>query len=94
MHGIQKVRGSNPLGSTNCPLLHSAYPHNPDWHNAGLFNQGQDFGSRVSGTPSAKYKAYGAVTGPPLSWTVKSTHATSSETITVSKSETSETFRS
>jgi len=74
--------------------LHSAYPHNPDWHNAGLFNQGQDFGSRVSGTPSAKYKAYGAVTGPPLSWTVKSTHATSSETITVSKSETSETFRS
>jgi hypothetical protein len=51
---------------------------------SGIVLQGQDFGSWVSGTPSAKYKAYGGVTGPPLSWTVKSTHATSSETITVS----------
>jgi hypothetical protein len=34
-----EVRGSNPLGSTNCPLLHNADPHNADWHYAGLRNR-------------------------------------------------------
>src|ERR1035437_7089331 len=35
---FQRATGSNPHGSTNCPLLHNAYPHNADWHYAVLRN--------------------------------------------------------
>lgn len=39
LHGMQEVRGSIPLRSTNCPLLHNADSHNADWHYAGLRNR-------------------------------------------------------
>src|SRR3989441_9695408 len=36
LNRTQEVRGSNPLGSTNCPFMHDADSHNADSHHAGL----------------------------------------------------------